>query len=210
MRAPATLVLCFLMTGCGFTTTKTIVVTATPRPELTRTAGVSTPTAFALTLRDVPKDSMQTTARFHPNTDVAAQYGLTTSQLQQRGRVTSYETEFRRQVVSGMLDIDDVVAAWRTAAGARWDYGRVVNQLQHPQIREVAVHPLAATEIGDERLALSFRSAKQGANITDYAVVFRRGTYRVYLQVVGVTGTVDTEDVLSLARTIDRRIQAAR
>ena len=203
-----------LLCGCSLGATKVVVVTATPtRPHPTANAATVTnslpPAAFALTEANVPTDMKQQTARFHSNAEVAGAYGIGLSELQRRGRITSFETEFRANAVSGMLDVDDIVAEWKTPAGARWDYSRVVAGVQHPGVREIAPHTISARDLGDRRTALSFRSKGQANNLRDYAVVFTRGRYRAYLQIVAVYGTVSDADVLRLAKLIDQRIQNA-
>src|SRR5437660_5341149 len=117
-----------LLAGCGLTQTKVVVITATPpRPTLSPSqTPVPPPAGLALNTADVPSDMQQSIGRFHSNSEVAQAYGLDASQLTRRGRINSYETEFRGQAATGFLEIDNVVASWRTAAGARWDYARIV------------------------------------------------------------------------------------
>lgn len=189
------------LAGCG-QPTRVVVITATPR-------AVANPSSFALSLSDVPDDFIEVGARYHSSSQVAAAEHVSLAALRSHGRITSYETQFVQHTVSsGMLSIDDVVSSWRTASGAGWDYRRVLSGVLHGPTRKVDVSYLYAPSLGDRRVALSFRNANQPANITDYAVIFQRGPYRVYLQVVAVTGTVGGEDILHLARTIDRRIRA--
>lgn len=191
------------LTGCG-TATRVVVVTATPKP-------VTDPAGFALTLKDVPNYLIEIAARYHSSTEVAATEHVSLTKLRAYGRITSYETEFaQHSVSSGMLSVDDVISSWRSVAGATWDYQRVVAQVLHSPVRKQDVSYLAAPSLGDAREALSFRNANQPTNITDYTVIFRRGTYRVYLQVVAVAGTIGGEDVLHLARLIDHRIELSR
>ncbi|HZU11595.1 MAG TPA: hypothetical protein VFB58_02055 [Chloroflexota bacterium] len=201
----ALLLALLLLAGCGnTTTTRIVVVTATPRPN-------TNPAAFALRLSDVPSEFIEVAARFHSSSEVASSEHVSLSALRQHGRITSYETQFvQHSVNDGMLAIDDVVSSWRTVSGADWDYHRVVGSVLHAPVRKVDVSYLLAPSLGEERTALSFRNSNQASNLTDYAVIFRRGTYRVYLQVVAVAGTVGGEDVLHLARVIDRRLQEGR
>jgi hypothetical protein len=190
------------LSGCSPGATRTIVVTATPQSHIIR---VLNPALLVLTLNDVPTDSIETEARYHSNRQVASKYDMSLAELQARGRLTSYETSFERKQSSGLVRLDDVVAAWKTAGGAHWDYTMVVDRATHaPDL--VHVRHLQAADIGDERTAISFHVRRQPANITDYAVIFHRGRYRVYLQAVGFSGTVEDAAVLKLARTIDRRI----
>lgn len=208
IRLFAAALVVILLSGCGLTETRTIVVTATPTHPTP--APVLTPAVSALSIDDVPRGFMQTVSRFHPNREVARDYGLTVADLQTRGRVTSFETAFRRQQAAGLLSIDDVVAGWLTTSGAHWDYLRVLDQITHPTTRQIGRRNLSASTLGDERTAFAFRNANQPANITDYAIVFRRGRYRAFLQLTGLAGTVNDGQVLSLARRIDKRLQRSR
>lgn len=197
-----------VLCGCALTATKTVVVTATPsRPT---PAAILSPAAFALTADDVPHGLAEVVSRFHSNEEVAADYHLSPTKIRKLGRITSFETEFQSGQASGMREVDDVVSAWRTAVGARWDYSRVVRQIRHARSREVGVRALRAPGLGTEHIALTFRGIGQPASLVDYAVVFRRGSYRVYLQVVALYGTIADGDVIRLARIIDRRLPRGR
>lgn len=210
-----------IFTGCGVTVTRTIVVTATPRPAtmVPATAPPTTPPTagpvgrspsnIALTLNDVGGSFIETASTSHSNAEVAATYNLSPADLVRRGRITSYETQFSEQQASGILQVDDVVAAWRTPRGAQWDFTRVVSQILNSRPRPQGVQTLSVPGLGDTRRAFTFHAARQPANLVDYALIFRRGRYRAYVQVVGVTGTVDDSEVLRLAHIIDTRMQRA-
>lgn len=167
------------------------------------------PAAFALTPADVPGNLNIVASRFHTNEETAGAYGLDPAELTARGRLTSFETEFKGQGVYGLLALDDVIASWKTAAGAHWDYQRVVRSARHAASQR-DLRPMHAETLGEERTAYSFTTAKQGARLRNYVVVFRRGPYRAYLEAIGVSATVADGDILALARTIDRRIESAR
>lgn len=224
MRIPSILsgfLLLAAITGCGTTVTKTIVVTATPPPvtappatapptsQPTSPPSRNSPTDMALTLSDVGGSFIETASASHSNAEVAATYHLSPAELERRGRLTSYETQFSEQQSSGILQIDDVVAAWRSPGGAKWDFRRVVNQILNSNPPPQGVQTLSATGLGDTRRAISFHAARQPANLVDYALVFTRGRYRAYVQVVGITGTVSDADVMRLAHIVDSRMQRA-
>jgi hypothetical protein len=210
-----------VLTGCGVTVTRTIVVTATPGPATIApptvpptsppTAGPvsSSPSSIALTLNDVGGAFIETASTSHSNAEVAATYHLSPADLARRGRITSYETQFSEQQASGILQVDDVVAAWRTPKGAQWDFTRVVSQILNSRPRPQGVQTLSVPGLGDSRRAFTFHAARQPANLVDYALIFRRGRYRAYIQVVGITGTVDDSAVLRLAHIVDSRMQRA-
>jgi hypothetical protein len=220
--APA-LALAFTLSGCSLTATRVVVVTATPPPATAppptsapqptpvppTTAPLAPPAGFALTYADVPTNMQQSISRFHSNAEVAQAYGLDATDLQRRGRITSYESEFSARAASGMLEVDDVVAAWKTLAGARWDYARVLQAAEHPNFQLLDVHTVPASGLGDQESSFSFRRSGQSYNVRDYAIMFTRGRYRVFLQVATVHGTVSDADVIHLARLIDGRIKSA-
>jgi hypothetical protein len=219
MRTSSLLLLIAVLSGCGTTTvTRTIVVTATPAPVTAVPIATAMPTAgpvpsspadFTLQLRDVGANYLETAATSHSNAQVAATYHLSPTALRRRGRLTSYETQFSQQQPNGILQIDDVVAAWRTNGGAQWDFQRVVKGIFRSTPPPQDIRAISVPGLGDTRRAITFHAARQPANLIDYALVFRRGRYRVYVQVVGVFGTVDDSDVTHLARIVDRRIQQA-
>jgi hypothetical protein len=211
-----------MLTGCGITETRTIVVTATPQPTPpvsptvqavvpTRTPGPvgNAPSDIALTLGDVGGSFIETASTTHSNAEVATTYNLSPSDLERRGRITSYETQFSEQQASGILQVDDVVAAWRTPKGAQWDFQRVVSQILNSRPHPQGVQTLSVPGLGESRRAFTFHAARQPANLTDYALIFRRGRYRAYVQVVGISGTVDDAQVVRLAHILDSRMRRA-
>lgn len=208
------------LSGCDLVATRTVVVTATPGPATAAPATAApsfaiptarpiggSPSNLTLTLNDVGGSYIQTVAASHSNAQVAATYHLSASALSRRGRISSYETQFSRQQSNGILQIDDVVSAWRSPAGARWDMQRVVSQILGSKPAPQGIQTVNAPGLGDARRAITFHGGKQASNLIDYAVVFRRGRFRAYVQVVGVTGTVADADVVHLAQILDRRIQ---
>lgn len=217
-----TLLALLALSGCSVTATRTIVVTATA-PPVTASAPTSVPSTpvstprppgtrpqdFVLTLNDVGGGFIETVAASHSNAQVAATYHLSPSDLQRRGRVSSYETEFSEQQSSGILQVDDVVAAWRSPAGAQWDFRRVVSQILGSKPAPQGIQTVQASGLGDTRRAITFHAARQPGNLIDYALVFRRGRFRAYLQVVGVSGTFADADVLRLAKIVDSRMESA-
>lgn len=220
MRISLLLLAAVALSGCDPMATRTVVVTATPAPATpapatpvpsfaipTARSFGSAPSDFTLTLNDVGASFLETVAASHSNAQVAATYHLSASALQRRGRISSYETQFSRQQPSGILQIDDVVAAWRSPAGARWDMRRVVSQILGSRPAPRGIQSIDAPGLGDTRRAITFRGGQQASNLIDYALVFQRGRYRAYVQVVGVTGTVADADVLRLARIVDHRIE---
>jgi hypothetical protein len=220
MRIALLLLAMVALSGCDPMATRTVVVTATPAPAspslATPAPSFAIPTAasiggapsnLTLTLNDVGGSYIETVAASHSNAQVAATYHLSAAALRRRGRLSSYETQFSRQQPTGILQIDDVVAAWRSPAGARWDMRRVVSQLLGSKPVPKGIQSIDALGLGDTRRAITFRGGNQASNLIDYALVFQRGRYRAYVQVVGVTGTVADADVLHLARIVDRRIE---
>lgn len=215
------IVLALALGGCGLSATKVVVVTATPRPPTATVAPTTQPTptpaasalappaAFALKTADVPENLQQSVSRYHSTAEVAQAYGLDPVDLQRRGRITSYESEFKGRAAAGMIAIDDVVAAWKTPAGARWDYARVRQAAEHPDFQLQSLSGIPADGLGDRGTAFSFRRNGQSSNLRDYAIVFTRGRYRVFLQIAAVYGTVSDADVLHLAHVIDGRIKSA-
>ncbi len=210
------------LAGCDPVATRTVVVTATSAPVTPARASpapsfalptprpaASAPSDLTLTLSDVGGSFIETVAASHSNAQVAATYHLSTAALRRRGRISSYETQFSRQQANGILQIDDVVAAWHSPAGARWDMQRVVSQLLGSKPAPRGIQSINAPDLGDVRRAITFRGGRQPANLIDYALIFQRGRYRAYVQVVGVTGTFADADVLHLAQIVDRRIQRA-
>jgi hypothetical protein len=187
------------------------VVAPTTAATVTPTAGPvgSAPSNITLTLSDVGGSFIETASTSHSNAEVATTYNLSPADLKRRGRITSYETQFSEQQASGILQVDDVVAAWRTPGGAKWDFQRVVSQILNSRPRPQGVQTLSVPGLGESRRAFTFHAARQPANLMDYALIFRRGRYRAYVQVVGISGTVDDAEVLRLARIVDSRMQRA-
>jgi hypothetical protein len=203
--SPHLLLLLVLLPGCGTTVTRTVVVTARPQPSPPPV--LVSPAAFVLTLGDVGGTFVQSASAEHSNSQVAATYHLSAAELRRRGRITSYETEFKRQQATGILGIDDVVAAWQTPAGARWDFHRVVAQILSSKPRPQGVQSLSVPGLGDQRRAIAFHAPRQPSDLIDYAFVFVRGRYRAYIQIVAKAGTTGDAEVARFAYIVDRRIQ---
>jgi len=197
-----TLLIAVALNACG-QRVRTVVITATPGGQ---GSPLVSPAAFALTLADLGGGYQEVLAVSHSNREVASSYHLTPAQLTRRGRVTSFETEFKPLQSAGMLQIDDVIALWKTAGAARWDARHVRQEVLQAHPRPEDLRPVTTRGLPAGTWAASFRTSKQAANLEDYAVVFSSGRYRVYLQVVATYGSVGDEDVIRLAGTIRRRI----
>jgi hypothetical protein len=179
-------------------------------------AVAATPLA-SLTVR--PSDVQgfrQVQASYYNNATAARVDRVPLSSFRREGRLRSYNVAFVRPERAGLFKIENVVARFRTAGGARWDYTRVVRQaLQRKARRSYRnFRQVKVRTIGWQRVALTYVARGRTSSLLVDSIRFQRGAYRVSLQVIGLVGRVkpaqEWRRLMALARVVDRRVGSAR
>lgn len=123
------------------------------------------------------------------------------------GQMTGYETDFTRQALFGVREIEDIVYPYMGVGFAHAGYVRSVRQLlMHPFFKHHRWQAMSSGAIGNEREAYITSGTYSHIPITYTALIFQRNTDLGVVVVGGVTG-YDPGAVGGLAGLIDRRMQ---
>lgn len=174
---------------------------------LARGHGYVSPKRFVLTRRDVPASFHQVGASSLTNAEADRADNLPRGTFERHGRVSSYGTSFRysgRQLAS----VQDNVIAFKSSAGARWEYSRSVAQGRKP-VNGVPFQTLTVRHLGDEASGFLFRQMIVGTPVTCGVVIFRRGAYTAWVVTCGFGPTYLASASPALARIVDKRMRAA-
>ncbi|GAC1327357.1 MAG: hypothetical protein NVSMB22_18840 [Chloroflexota bacterium] len=115
-----------------------------------------------------------------------------------------------------MFNVESIIARFRTAAGAHWDYSRAVRAARSARaIRQYSgLRGIRIGALGQERDALGFyETARHRIAVVD-VIRFRRGAFRITLKAESLTGVRNTRSIdtfiARLAMEVDRRARRAR
>jgi hypothetical protein len=163
----------------------------------------ASPKDLGLRLSDLPVGFTQTKGRFYTNAQAAPGDHVSVATLNRRGRLLSYESEFQRSALVGIVQVNGTLVAFKSSTGAHWDYARVVaNARNSHQMRE-----MSAASVGSERAGFTYTKTANRVSITVDVILFRRKSYGAEIGVAGVTGTFTADQAATLAIVVDRRIQ---
>jgi hypothetical protein len=162
------------------------------------------PQAVTLRLSDLPRGFKRAMAHTVTNTSAALANHLPLKTFTKHGRISSYEIGFARRVTRGMSYVYAETVAYRSDAGASWEYALDLSQLGKSHLQRVS-----AATVGEASVA--FRLVQKSGKLsgTSDFIRFRRGAWVATVEVQGATGTVSMDQAVSLARVIDGRIQAS-
>jgi hypothetical protein len=155
------------------------------------------PKALVLTLKDLPVGFTLDKVQTIDNAQAAKLDHVTKASYDRLGRITSYDVTYSHDVLVGMAIIDNWVVSYRTAAGAH-------TAAQPPKLPS-SFHKMSTGAIGNE--CFGYTSTQKGMLVA--AVRFRRGPYNATIVVVGVAGTFDPAQAVTLAHVVDKRISTA-
>jgi hypothetical protein len=158
-----------------------------------------------LSLPDMPAGFTLHTARYWTNAQAAREDKVSLATYEQRGRLLSYNAEYRRDGLVGLQDVDATVVAYRDERGARWAYERAISNLRQAHEREVSVGQLGSAAVG-----FTFDKTTHGYSVTADAIPLRRSSYVIIVVGAGLRATFGAAEVASLARLIDTRVQHQR
>ena len=156
-------------------------------------AGTS-PRQINLRLSELPAGFTQSTDR---------QYAVPQGDLNPYEQLIVSEDIFYRKGPRNEQLITSAVALYATAAFAQADY------LHDIAAQPSKARPVSFPTVGVQHNAASLALTGGHDPLMGDGVRFWRGRYGVEMTVAGRTGTVGVQDLVRLARLVDRRIQAA-
>jgi hypothetical protein len=170
----------------------------------------TSPKSLVLSLHDVSAafgtSFRQAGAAVVSNAAVATAESVTIATINRIGRITGYETSFFARAGAGVLTLDDYVGAYRSVAGAHWQYAKYISQNRPPAHAKRI--PLSVSGIGNEARGYIFTTSVAGNEVG--SIYFRRGKYtaRIDLFTVGSV-RVHAADFSRLAQVLDQRMRGA-
>lgn len=183
------------------------------------------PKSAALRASELPTPVASVAAGYWSPGVLAQEDRLPPSLLQAHGLVRSYHNGFFRTLidnmpVNGVVRADSTITQWKTVAGARWYFSRLVPSIRRSGVLGTTTSgtnvgqasytypykPLSIPRIGDESAGFEAYWAGDEFSYTSRAIAFRQGVYVVKLRVVGHQHEVPVATSITLARNIDRRL----
>jgi hypothetical protein len=165
---------------------------------------LASPTTITLHKPDLPPGYTLDSAKTVTNAQMAAQTHVAKAQFDRHGRIIGYEEQFRGSSLTLPTNIFANVYAYKTAAGAGWDYA---NTSAHDL---VIAHFAHAPRFGVASTGFTQRITSGGQKIDVFGITFHRGNYDMTVGVGGLAGHVNMSDAAKYARIVDRRAQNAK
>jgi hypothetical protein len=173
------------------------ILSITTMPAHAGAKALPQPKALVLTLKDLPAGFTLDKAQTLDNAQAAKLDHVTKASYDRLGRITSYDVTYSHTVLVGVAVIENWVVSYRTAAGA--------HTAARPPTATGPFHKMSTGSIGNE--CFGFTATQKGMLVA--AVRFRRGPYNATVMVVGVAGTFDPAQAVTLAHIVDKRIGKA-
>ena len=134
------------------------------------------------------------------------------SLLRRSGYVGAFDAYFVRSGAQGITALDNTIAAFKTAGGARQGYESWARSMRSAmlQLGRGSAGSLSAPGLGDQESgSVSQMKVNKNGSLTADLLMFRRGAYVSSLIVVG-RAHLNRNSLVGLARIIDRRLQTAK
>jgi hypothetical protein len=166
------------------------------------------PKASVLRLQDLPAGFEPISSHTYSLAAAAKRNQQSVSQLRSWGFVTAYEADYVRRVrlsktLKGAIEVQSAVSSYKAVRGAELSLARARSGCRN--LSSVELETTAA--IGDEVHLCTNLTNSNGVTLQAYAVLWRRGSRRGSLFVVGVKGGVTAGEALTLAKKQDSRMQ---
>jgi hypothetical protein len=182
-----------------------LIALAVAPPVSARTSSTAAPKSVALRLTDLPAGFKLFKAHSVSNADMALKTRLKKKNFDMHGRITGFEEDFDRATASsGQINVSAYVYAYRSSAGAHWDYLQTLKlDLKHAK-------QASAPSVGNERTGMVIHVKSGKRSLTFYLIVFHRNQVDATIAVGGFTGDVSMTDAGKYAALVDTRIQSGR
>jgi hypothetical protein len=166
-----------------------------------------TPKASVLRLHDLPNGFQTVSSHTYSLAAAAKRNQQSVSQLRSWGFVTAYEADYVRNVrlsktLKGAIEVQSAVSSYKAVKGAQLSLARARSGCRNLSSAELKT----TAAIGDEVHLCTNLAISNGVTLQAYAVLWRRGSRRGSLFVVGVKGGVSADDALTLAKKQDSRM----
>jgi hypothetical protein len=166
------------------------------------------PKASVLRLQDLPKGFRTVAAHTYSLAAAAKRNQQSVSQLRSWGFITAYEADYVRDVplsstLKGAIEVQSAVSSYKATKGAKLSLTRAASACKRAPTIELSTR----AAIGDEVHLCSNVTSASGHMFQAYAVLWRRGSRRGSLFVVGIKGGVSSDDAVALAGVQDSRMR---
>jgi hypothetical protein len=165
------------------------------------------PRASVIRLHDLPK-GFQTIAA-HPYTVAAAakRNQQSVAQLRSWGFVTAYEADYVRNVgltpsLRGAFEVQSAISVYKARTGSKLSLARSSSACK----QRPSIELKTSAKIGEEVHVCKNLARSNGVVLQAYAVLWRRGSRRGSLFMVGVQGGVTVGQAIALAKKQDARM----
>lgn len=172
------------------------------------TMAASPPSASVIRLHDLPAGFQTVAAHAYSLAAAAKRNQQSTAQLRSWGFVTAYEADYVRNVplsksLKGAIEVQSAVSSYKATKGAKLSLARAASACKTAPTTELRT----SAAIGDEVHLCKNLANSNGVTLQAYAVLWRRGSQRGSLFLVGVKGGVSAGQALALAKTQDARMR---
>lgn len=174
-----------------------------------RASTTSTLKRLVLNARDFPSGYRQTRLALVTNAESALSNHDNKALLDRKGRVASFETAFAHPSKKGAMGVLDGVTAYKSPAGAAWDYGRQTRTIAAQLARAPKqYHAVEFRVAGIGRRAIGFQTLdfSQKTPLTDIGILFTSKRYWASVLTIAPAKVYTRASVEHLARTIASRI----
>lgn len=165
------------------------------------------PKAFVIRLHDLPKGFQTISAHAYTVAAAAKRNQQSVAQLRSWGFVTAYEADYVRNVrltpsLKGAFEVQSAISAYKASKGAKLSLARSSSACK----RSPSIELKTSARIGDEVHVCKNLARSNGVVLQAYAVLWRRGSRRGSLFMVGVQGGVTVGQAIALAKKQDGRM----
>jgi hypothetical protein len=167
------------------------------------------PKASVIRLQDLPAGFQTVAAHTYALAAAAKRNQQSVAQLRSWGFITAYEADYVRNValtrsLKGAIEVQSAVSSYKATRGAKLSLTRSASACRRAPSTELRT----GAPIGDEvHLCKNLTRSNNGVVLEAYAVVWRRGSRRGSLFMVGVQGGVTVGQAVALAKTQDARMR---
>jgi hypothetical protein len=168
--------------------------------SLSAALAAASPSAVALHKSDLPAGYKLYSAKTVSNAQMATNTHVPKAQFDKHGRLSGFEEEFRGTSATKPTNVFANVYAYKTSAGAAWDYSQSV---KHDLTQ---MHRTSAPKFGDASVGMTERIKSGSQTIDLFGIDFHRGAYDVTVGVAGLAGHVHMSDAAHYAQIVDHRI----
>lgn len=167
----------------------------------------SAPEALVLRPGDLPRAFQLTYAGPITPQEIAKALHLSVDSLNRNGCVLDYQTSFTRHGYTGIIGVLSQVTQCKSAAGAHWYYGRVLDNAQrYTRITHGRFQQFPVGYIGDERMGYVYVASADSIVVMAHVTFFRRGPYVGQVLVLSGQGGFLPGQAVHVAQIVDRRI----